>query len=283
MKLAVNGVTYRVRMAGEGPPLLMLHGFTGTGLTWERLMPALSQRFQTIAPDLLGHGETDAPADAGRYRMERCVDDLLALLAALGHERCHLLGYSMGGRVAMHVALAAPERVMTLVLEGASPGIANPLDRILRARQDELLAASIERDGVQAFVERWEQLPLFGTQSRLAPEVQAAVRAQRLKHSAVGLANSLRGMGTGAQEPLVDQLGSLTMPCFLIAGELDEKYRGIVAAMAGRIPHAETAVVPGAGHNVHLEKPDAFLEKVLAFWDKHVPSAGPDRARTGQR
>ncbi|HLT59300.1 MAG TPA: 2-succinyl-6-hydroxy-2,4-cyclohexadiene-1-carboxylate synthase [Limnochordales bacterium] len=271
MRVAVHGVTYRVRAAGAGPPLLLLHGFTGTGLTWAPLMPALSQRFRAVAPDLLGHGETGAPLDPARYRMERCVADLLALLDALGIERCHVLGYSMGGRVALHLALAAPARVATLVLEGASPGIADPQEREARRRQDEALAAFIEREGVPAFVERWEKLPLFASQERLPPAVRAAVRAQRLQHTAVGLANSLRGMGAGAQEPLVDRLGSLAMPCLLVAGELDEKYRGLVAVMAERLPRAETAVVPGAGHNVHLERPEAFLARVLAFWDQHIP------------
>ncbi|HEY8418652.1 MAG TPA: 2-succinyl-6-hydroxy-2,4-cyclohexadiene-1-carboxylate synthase [Limnochordales bacterium] len=272
MRLAINGVTYRVRVAGDGPPLLLLHGFTGTGAAWDGLVPTLSRRFRTVAPDLIGHGETDAPKDPARYRMEQCVADLLALLDALEVERCHVLGYSMGGRVALHLALAAPGRVLTLVLEGASPGIADPVERAQRIRQDEALAASIEREGVAAFAERWERMPIFDSQQRLPPEVRAAVRAQRLAHTSIGLANSLRGMGAGAQEPLVERLGELTMPCLLLAGELDEKYRGLVAAMAARIPRAETAVVPGAGHNVHLEKPEAFLERVLAFWDKHVAS-----------
>jgi len=274
MRIAINGVTYRVRVAGDGPALLLLHGFTGTGATWDGLVPTLSRQFRTLAPDLIGHGETGAPPDPARYRMERCVADLLALLDALEADRCHVLGYSMGGRVALHLALAAPERVLTLVLEGASPGIPDPAERAQRVQQDEALAAFIEREGVAAFAERWERMPIFDSQRRLPAAVRAALRAQRLQHTGIGLANSLRGMGAGAQEPVVERLSELTMPCLLVAGELDDKYRGLVAAMAARMPRAETAVVPGAGHNVHLEKPEAFLERVLAFWAKHGVPGG---------
>ncbi len=269
MRVMLNGVTYRVRVTGAGTPLLLLHGFTGTGATWEPFLPVLAGRYRTIAPDLLGHGETDAPGDPQRYRMERCAADLLALLDILGAARCHVVGYSMGGRVALHLALAAPERVRALVLVGASPGIADPVERAARIRQDEALADFIEREGTAAFVARWEPLPLFATQARLPEEVRARIRAQRLTQRPEGLANSLRGMGAGAQEPLVERLGELTMPCLLLAGELDDKYRGLVREMADRIPYAETAIVPGAGHAVHVEQPEAFAAHVTAFLSKH--------------
>jgi len=276
MRILVNGVTYRVQVAGEGPPLLLLHGFTGNGDTWAPLLPALAAQYRTVAPDLLGHGETDAPTDPGRYRMERCVEDLLGLLDALGIRRSHVLGYSMGGRVALHLALAAPERVRSLVLVGASPGIADAAERAARIKQDEELAAFIEREGVAAFVQRWEQLPLFATQQRLPESVRAAIRAQRLRQRPEGLANSLRGMGAGAQEPLVERLGQVSMPCLLMAGELDEKYRRLVGEMAARMPRAETAIVAGAGHAVHVEQPQAFVEQVLAFLHRHNgPEHGP--------
>src|SRR5215207_6685506 len=123
MLLRVNGITLNVEQSGTGRPLLLLHGFTGSAATWAPLIGALPLHFHMIAPDLIGHGRSDSPPDAERYRMERCVADLLALLDALGVERTDVLGYSMGGRVALHLAAAAPGRFRSLILESSSPGI----------------------------------------------------------------------------------------------------------------------------------------------------------------
>lgn len=261
----VNGVTYRVRVIGDGPAIVLLHGFTGDLHTWDGLVPVFAKTHRTIAVDLLGHGGTDAPTDPERYRMERCVDDLAALLEGLRVERASLLGYSMGGRVALHFAAAVPDKVNTLVLESASPGIADPVERAARIESDEALADAIERDGIAAFVDRWERLPLFGSQRRLPAEVRSAQRARRLDNRAAGLANSLRGMGAGAQRPLVDDLAGMSMPSLLIAGELDEKYCAIVREMAAAMPNARAVIIPDAGHNVHLERPDDFADTVVAF------------------
>lgn len=261
----VNGITYRARVAGSGPALLLLHGFTGDLHTWDRFVPRWAQSFQVIAVDLPGHGSTDAPTSPARYRMERCVDDLTAFLDELGVTDVRVLGYSMGGRVALHFVLAAPQRVAALVLESASPGIADAAERAARVKADEALADAIERDGVAAFVERWERLPLFASQARLPEDVRAAVRAQRLRQRATGLANSLRGKGAGAQEPLHDRLREIAAPTLLMAGELDDKYVRIVEEMAARIPHARAVVVPDAGHTVHLEQPQQFFAVVTDF------------------
>lgn len=264
MRVLANDISLNVELAGDGPALLLLHGFTGAAATWAPFVGRLNGR-RTIAVDLIGHGGSDAPADSERYRMERCVADLCAVLDALGVTRADVLGYSMGGRVALHLAAAAPERVRALVLESSSPGIADPAERRARLAADEALAAAIERDGLAAFVDRWERLPLFASQAALPAETRARLRAQRLRNDPAGLAASLRGMGAGRQESLWDRLGSLGMPALLIAGELDEKYRAIAGAMASAMPGARAEIVPGAGHAVHLERPHAFLDAVLSF------------------
>lgn len=261
----LNGLRYNVRVAGDGPVLLLLHGFTGDLHTWDPFVPRWAERFRVVAVDLPGHGRTDAPANPVRYAMARCVDDLLALLNEMGAVDVRVLGYSMGGRVALHLALAAPERIAALVLESASPGIADAAERKARRQADEALADAIERDGVPAFVERWERLPLFESQRRLPEEVRAAVRAQRLRQRAVGLANSLRGMGAGVQEPLHGRLREIGAPTLLLAGELDEKYVGVVREMAAAMPRARAVIVPDAGHAVHLEQPQRFLQTVTDF------------------
>ncbi len=220
-RLAVNGVHLNVEVRGEGPALLLLHGFTGSGATWTPHLGAW-QGFTTVAVDLLGHGESDAPTGPDRYRMECCVEDLTALLDRLDIRRAAVLGYSMGGRIALHLALSAPERLWALVLESASPGIEDPSEREERVGSDATLAEAIERDGVEAFVDRWQAQPIFATQARLPAAVREELRRQRLRSDPRGLANSLRGVGAGVQEPVLARLGELRIPALLLAGALDE-------------------------------------------------------------
>ena len=265
--VAVNGIQMNVEESGSGEPLLLLHGFTGAASTWRDLASSWDG-WRRIAVDLIGHGESDAPSDERRYTMERCVADLGALLDELRIERATVLGYSMGGRVALQLAAAAPERVAALVLEGASSGIDDVAERAARAASDRALADDVERDGIEAFVDRWERVPIFATQSRLPDDVRARQRHQRLANRTIGLANSLRGMGAGAQSSLWPRLHELTMPVLLIAGEDDAKYSEMARAMASRMPAASTCIVPGAGHAVHLERPDAFSDYVKEFLTK---------------
>ena len=169
------------------------------------------------------------------------------------------------GRTALQLAVRHPQLVSALVLEGASPGLAAAQERAARVAADEALAERIERDGVEAFVDEWEALPLFATQVALPRERREAIRAGRLAGSAVGLANSLRGMGTGAQEPLHDRLAEVRAPVLMIAGALDEKFSEIARGMARSLPHATIEVIADAGHAAHVERPAAFGDAVLAF------------------
>ena len=260
--VAIDGLTIHVDAAGEGPPLVLLHGFTGSSDTWRDLAGRLAGGYRTIAPDLVGHARSDAPEAVERYAIRRAAADLVALLRELGHERAAWLGYSLGGRVALQVAADHPQAVAALVLEGASPGIADAAERAARLASDEALAQRIERDGVEAFVGEWERVPLFASQLALPAEARAAVRATRLAQRARGLANSLRGMGAGAQAPLHDRLPSIAVPTLLLAGSLDEKYVAIGRDMARTLPDATMRMVEGAGHAAHLERPEAFARLV---------------------
>ena len=272
-RLPVGDVTIEVTQAGDGPPLLLLHGFTGAAESWAPLQRVLGDRWHTVAPSLLGHGASSAPPDPARYRMEECVADLVALLDLLGLDRIAVLGYSMGGRVALHLALAAPERVAALVLESASPGIVDAEERAERVRADGALADDVERDGIAAFVARWERIPLFASQAALPAAARERLRAQRLRSSPTGLANSLRGMGTGAMTPAWDRLGALRVPVLLVAGALDAKYLALGRRMAAAVPGARLEVVEGAGHAVHLERPDRFAALVGGFLAAAWPAA----------
>jgi 2-succinyl-6-hydroxy-2,4-cyclohexadiene-1-carboxylate synthase len=251
--------------AGAGPPILLLHGFTGSVDEWAELTPRLAPLRRVVAIDLIGHGRSPAPADVAAYTMGRCAADLLDVMDGLGADQFDLLGYSMGGRAALHLAAAAPGRVRSLVLESASPGLADPAERAARAASDDALADRIEAEGVGWFADHWGNIPLFASQAALPAAARAALRERRLRNSPAGLAGSLRGMGTGRQEPLWQRLGKLTMPALLITGELDGKFVAVNEQMAARMPRAEHISVPGAGHTVHLERPRAFADLVVGF------------------
>ncbi len=266
MRAKTSGHVYHVISAGTGSRLLLLHGFTGSAESWRPLLPGLAQEFQLVCPDILGHGKSDKPRDAASYRMEAAAADMVDLLDQLGVETAHLLGYSMGGRLAVFLALAYPQRFRSLVLESASPGLADGAERGRRRQADEDLANRIMARGIRWFVDYWESLPLWASQSRLRADVLEAQRQQRLQNEPLALANSLRGMGAGAQPSLWSRLNALSMPTLLLAGEYDDKFRAIHAAMAERIPDARLAVLPGAGHRIHLEQPAVFTRAITSFW-----------------
>lgn len=271
MILQINDMKYYVERTGEDQVLLLLHGFTGSTETWSPFVEAWSRHYQVLAVDLPGHGRTDAPADLKYYRMERVVHDLLSILDQLGIGAFHLLGYSMGGRVALHLALAAPERVRALILESASPGIADDQEREARRQQDERLAQQIEQKGIEWFAAYWEALPLFASQKSLPSATRQRLREQRRAQRPQGLAGSLRGMGAGVQAPLHARLRELQMPVLLLTGELDEKYGDLAQWMVGQLPRGVWHPIREAGHAVHLEQPARFQAEVLAFLDQQRP------------
>jgi 2-succinyl-6-hydroxy-2,4-cyclohexadiene-1-carboxylate synthase len=260
----VNGLEFHVDVDGEGQPLLLLHGFTGSVRNWDLVRGRLLEHYRLILVDLIGHGQSPSPGDSDRYTLEWAVRDLVGVLDGLELPRADVLGYSMGGRLALRLAIDAPERVRTLLLESASPGIADSAERLVRSRADEELAARIERDGVAAFVGQWEQQPLLALAAHVPPDIRAAQHEQRLRNTRTGLANSLRGGGAGRQTPLWDRLGALRLPVRLIVGERDSRYCAIARRMIELLPKAELSVCQQAGHTVHLDQPTRFVEWAIA-------------------
>jgi len=251
-----------VEVRGDGLPVLLLHGFSGSARSWEPLAPDLSDRLRLIAVDLIGHGRSDAPARPERYRPEQAVRDLAALLKSLGVARAHVVGYSLGGRLALRFALDAPERVGGLVVVSASAGIADEQARLERAAADGTLAERIERERIERFAAEWEGQEIFAAERSLAPERRAAVRAERLAQRPHGLANSLRGMGQGAGESLWPRLTMIAAPALVVTGALDLRYTAIGARLTASIPGARHAVIAGAGHALHRERPDELARVV---------------------
>jgi 2-succinyl-6-hydroxy-2,4-cyclohexadiene-1-carboxylate synthase len=260
-----SGTTLNVEVDGSGPPLVLLHGFTGSARSWGEFGKRLAASRTVVAVDIIGHGQSDKPADVAAYRMERAARNAVEAVERLGFQAAPWLGYSMGGRLALYIAVAHQERVERLVLIGASAGLAGAEARRARVASDEALAERIEHGGIEAFVDEWERLPLWASQARLPAGVRESIRAGRLANDPRGLAGSLRGMGTGAQPALHDRLATVEIPALLLAGEADERYVAIGHELAAALPGGRFEAIPEAGHAAHLENPRACAKAVERF------------------
>lgn len=266
--VSTSGVRIHARIvpcpSSDATPVAILHGFTGSTQSMRGVVTELCQSRTTVSIDLIGHGCSDAPDDVSQYRMERCVEQIAEVIDSLGLKRPHLLGYSMGGRAALAFCSAYPERARSALLVGASAGLSDPEARRNRVRDDEALADQIVAGDLETFVDEWMAKPIFASQARLGEAELARAREQRLRNRPLGLAMSLRGMGTGAMTPL--ELTGLKVPTNFVAGVEDEKFCAIARAYAGRLPQAQCEIVPHAGHAVHLENPEAFGRVAREFF-----------------
>ena len=249
----------------QGTPVLVLHGFTGSAESMEVVARALADRRRVARLELVGHGRSEAPDAVAPYAMEACVEQVAAAVAGLGLERPHLVGYSMGGRAALATAVAHPDLFRSATLVGATAGIEDAVARAERIAADEALADRIEAEGLEAFVDHWMALPIFASQSRLGEAFLARARAERLRQRPRGLANSLRGMGAGAQSPVFARLGACTPPVLLVVGGEDAKFRAIAERLVGTLPDARIAVLEGVGHAAHLEDAAGFGDRLRGF------------------
>ncbi|MEX2627232.1 MAG: alpha/beta fold hydrolase [Ilumatobacteraceae bacterium] len=242
----------------ERAPIALAHGFTQTGASWGPVVPQLRARLPThrtfVAVDAPGHG-TRSDVHLDLVDGARLIGDEVGPAV--------WIGYSMGGRLLLHLALDRPDLVEALVLIGATAGIDDPDERAARRRNDERLADEIERDGIEAFLERWLAQPLF---AGLAPDPDDL--AARRENTPAGLAASLRLAGTGTQAPLWDRLPEITAPTLVLAGERDTKFAALGRRLVDAIPNARLALVPGAGHAAHLEAP-AATATLIAGWLPH--------------
>jgi 2-succinyl-6-hydroxy-2,4-cyclohexadiene-1-carboxylate synthase len=240
--------------------VVLVHGFTQTMAAWGPVAERLAGRWRLVLVDLPGHG--------GSAAVRAGFAEAAGQLGAFGGPGAYV-GYSLGGRLCLRLALDRPDLVRALVLLGASPGLADPRRRAERRAADEALAVQVERDGVAAFLDRWLAGPLFAT---LPPEL--AGRAERLANTPEGLAFALRRLGTGAQAPLWDRLAGLRCPTLLLAGALDARFAALAGEMAAAVgPAARVALVPGAGHAAHLERPAAVAALVEEFLAAHLHEA----------
>jgi 2-succinyl-6-hydroxy-2,4-cyclohexadiene-1-carboxylate synthase len=241
---------------GSGPPLVLVHGFTQTGRCWGPEADALAADHEVVLVDAPGHGRS-ADIRAGLRTGGR-------LIADQGGEATYL-GYSMGARLCLHIALTNPELVRGLVLLGGTAGIEDPAEREQRRQQDLRTSERIARDGLERFLDDWLAQPLF---AGLPPE--RAFRTERLENTVDGLRSSLEQAGTGSQDPSWHKLHRLGMPVLVLAGAEDAKFSALAARMAKEIgDNATLALVDGAGHAAHLEQPERFLAIVQPWLTEH--------------
>jgi 2-succinyl-6-hydroxy-2,4-cyclohexadiene-1-carboxylate synthase len=265
MKYVINGVRYHVDTWGTGFPLLLLHGFTGNSEGWKEFAPFWKDHSKTIALDIIGHGKSGSPPDIGQYQIEESAAVINSLLEKMGIGKIDVLGYSMGGRLALTFAVNYPEKVRKLILESASPGLRTEAERHERRIQDNKLSEKIRQEGIKNFIDYWENIPLFQSQKSLPEKIRTRIRCQRLANSIDGLANSLNGMGTGVQPSWWDELAHLEMPVLLITGNLDQKFCRIAEEMSKILPNVKWKTAEDAGHAIHVEKPELFGTIVSGF------------------
>jgi 2-succinyl-6-hydroxy-2,4-cyclohexadiene-1-carboxylate synthase len=254
----MNMLRHVVSGDARGPAILFLHGFMSSAADWWGVRAALNSSHRCLAVDLPGHGASLDLPHPQVYTAGGAALGLLDLLDELNLERPVVVGYSMGGRLALYLALRHPERCAGLFLESASPGIENPAERRARREADEERARRLESGDFETFLADWYRQPLFASLARHERLVEKIVEARR-GNDPGELARSLRGLGAGSQPSLWDELAGLQVPTLAVAGELDEKYVGIASRMTTLNPRLRTVVVPGAGHNVRLEAPEAYL------------------------
>jgi 2-succinyl-6-hydroxy-2,4-cyclohexadiene-1-carboxylate synthase len=265
MNITINGVKYAYDVSGSGEALLLLHGFTGSKETWKPFINGWSKQYKVIAVDIIGHGDTESPGDSSRYDIEYIAKDMIMLLDVLNVDKAHVLGYSMGGRLALTIAYLYSSRVHSLILASTTAGIRTEEERIVRREQDAILAMNIELFGVEEFVNGWECIPLFESHNRLPLEKKEALRAERLNQSPTGLANSLLGMGTGSQSSWWDILYTVDLPVMVLCGEWDSKFCVLANELEESLPNAKKIKILQAGHAIHVEQPEKFDTMVMDY------------------
>lgn len=260
-----TGIEYNYRMGGnpKGRSVVFLHGFMGEGSDWDETLAKLAPEVHYLTLDLPDHGRTVVTGPNG-YSMSSCAEALVDLLVAVGFPVCDLVGYSMGGRLALYMVVHFPDRFNGVVLESASPGLKTQEQRRQRQDHDEALARRLQNEPFMHFLDYWHSQPLFASLQR-DPKRLAKLIARRARNNPMNLARSLCMMGLGVQPSLWPELSRVRSRLLLIAGELDSKFRQIAGEMARSCPRARMRTVEGAGHNVHFERPGTFANELRSF------------------
>ncbi len=259
----LSALSYRRHGNTDRPVTLYLHGFLGCKEDWDEIITLRTDVCAHLSVDLPGHGSSQKLPDR-RFEMSGCAGLLLELLDSEKIDRCHLIGYSMGGRLALYLAVRYPERFTGVVIESASPGLKTDDERSQRRHHDDQVAQKLLPVDFDSFLDEWYRQPIFAGLDRQSDAFRAMIERRRHGHPS-GLARSLRFMGTGAQPSLWDDLSATSSRLFFVAGANDAKFRRLAGEMHHLCPRSQTAIIANAGHNTHLDRPDEFCRQIERF------------------
>ncbi|MCW5316710.1 2-succinyl-6-hydroxy-2,4-cyclohexadiene-1-carboxylate synthase [Nostoc sp. KVJ3] len=267
MTLKQYKINYCLNINGNKPIIIFLHGFMGNIHEFDEAIKLLAEDFSYLTLDLPGHGKTEVLGGDEYYRMEPTAQAIINLLDELKIDKCYLIGYSMGGRLALYLTLHFPEHFIKVVLESASPGLATEAERLERVRRDTQIAKKLSRSIIKtdfaAFLANWYNQPIFGY-IKNHPEYNRMIES-RLQNNPQQLDKSLRFMGNGCQPSLWDKLQGNKISILLLAGEYDEKFISINKQIAELCEFAQLKIISNAGHNIHFENTLAFVENIKDF------------------
>jgi 2-succinyl-6-hydroxy-2,4-cyclohexadiene-1-carboxylate synthase len=245
--------------------IFFLHGFTGSSDDWDPVLPKIDCGFNKFTVDLLGHGKSDSPNDPALYSWELQVEQLDKVITQFTEEKIILAGYSMGGRLALCYAHTYPERVLGLILESASPGIKERMQREKRIKEDAELAKYISMHSTRDFIELWVNREIFTTQLRFSEEKREEILKRKLRNNQIGLTNSLLGFSTGKMPDLYSRLNDISAKTLLLTGELDTKFTTLNKNVEKLFPSAKHKIIKNAGHTIHLEEPEKYSAAINLF------------------
>ncbi|MEH2192038.1 MAG: 2-succinyl-6-hydroxy-2,4-cyclohexadiene-1-carboxylate synthase [Nostoc sp.] len=267
MTLKQYKINYCLNINGNKPIIIFLHGFMGNIHEFDEAIKLLAEDFSYLTIDLPGHGKTEVLGGDKYYTMEFTTQAIINLLDEFKIDKCYLIGYSMGGRLALYLTLNFPERFIKVVLESASPGLATEAERLERVRRDVQVARKLSRSIIQAdftaFLTNWYNQPIF-SYIKNHPQYNRMIES-RLQNNPLELDKSLRFMGTGCQASLWEKLKKNKIPILLLAGEYDEKFISINTKMAQICKFTQLKIIKNSGHNIHFENTSAFVENIKYF------------------
>ncbi len=263
--LPIN-VIYNPEVLFNKTPVLFLHGFTGSAGDWNFVSKNIPHGFTPIFIDLIGHGSSAAPESIDKYSEKFQLEILDKLIDLLAIQKIILVGYSMGGRLALAFSINYPGKIKGLVLESSSFGIEDSNERNERIKSDELLASAIATIGISKFIDYWMSIPLFNSLAKIDLTKVQDMKEKKIKTNSInGLKNSLVGFSQGKMNYYGNSLSTLNVKLLFICGELDKKYCNIGKSITQNSPNYKLQIVNDCGHNVHFEKPEEFLKLLNTF------------------
>ncbi len=263
---------------GSGFPIFCIHGFSENLSTWDTILNLFERddqfkNYSLHAFDLVGHGNSPKPSHIEHYSIDSITESTHRLVQSklknTQYKQYMLLGYSLGGRIAMHYALKYAHELHGLMLESSSFGIKNLVQRFERKEQDEKLASLIEQNSVEYFEKYWSRLDIFESQLKLTPEIKQEIKNRRLQNDPQSLAYTLRALGQGNLPCVQDDIMHLSIPKLYICGALDKKYVSLAKNLCDKSKMLQVEIVEQAGHNVHLEQSLKFYQLVCNFLTEH--------------